>query len=84
MDRLPPFQFSLDTPSPHLTREEISKAVCNDLIQLDTKKTWMQPTTTLGTKMAHYRENFLQVTDGRFLITLGYIDTHLSCVAIHH
>ena len=46
----------------------------------------MQLTTTLGTKMAHYKENFLQVLDDGFVIRPKYLDTHLSygvrCVII--
>ena len=69
MDRLPPFQYALNAPSPHLTREEISRLVCQDLIQLDTKRTWMPSTTKLGTKM---------VTEDGFVERPSYMDSHLS------
>ena len=44
MDRLPPFQYSLDAPSLRLMRTEISRLIRQDLIQLDTNRTWIQPT----------------------------------------
>ena len=78
MDRPPPFQHALDTPSPHLTCKEISKLVCHDLIQLDSKNTWMQSITNLGPKMAHYKEHFLQLLDDGFVIRPRYMDMHLS------
>lgn len=78
MDRLPPFQYSLDAPSLPITRTETNKIIRQDLIQLDTKKTWVEPTQELGTKMAFYRENFLQLSEDGFVTRPSYMDTHLS------
>ncbi len=78
MDRLPPFQYSLDAPSLSSTRIEINRLIRQDLIQLDTKSTWIQPTQELGTKMAFYRAHLLQLTEEGFVIRPGYMDTHLS------
>ena len=43
MDRLPPFQYSLDAPSLSLTRTEITRLIGQNLIQLDTMRAWIQP-----------------------------------------
>ena len=78
MDRLPPFQYSLDAPSLSLTRLEITRLIRQDLIQLDTRRTWIEPTQELDTKMAFYREHLLQLTGDGFVIRPSYMDTHLS------
>ncbi|MCO5577293.1 hypothetical protein L7F22_031120 [Adiantum nelumboides] len=91
MDRLPPFQYSLEAPSLPITKAErnriislpITKAERNriirqDLIQLDTKRTWVESIQELGTKMAFYRGNFLQVSEDGFVTRPSYMDTHLS------
>ncbi|MCO5548697.1 hypothetical protein L7F22_002156 [Adiantum nelumboides] len=41
MNRLPPFQFSLDASSLSLTQSEITRLIRQDLIQLHTKRTWI-------------------------------------------
>ncbi|KAH7446947.1 hypothetical protein KP509_01G083500 [Ceratopteris richardii] len=75
---LPPFQYSLQTPLMYLTRVEITKRIRQDLIQLDTKRTWIEPTQELGTKMAFYREHLLHLTTDGFVTRPSYMDTHLS------
>lgn len=78
MDRLPPFQYSLDAPSLSLKRVEIYRLIRQDLIQLDTRRTWIEPSQELGTKSAFYREHLLQLTADGFIIRSSYMDTHLS------
>ena len=78
MDRLPPFQYSLDAPSLSLTQREITRVIRLDVFQLDTQRTWIQPAQELGTKMAFYREHLLQLTEDGFLTRPAYMDTHLS------
>lgn len=78
MERLPPFQYSLEAPSLLITRTEINKTIRQDLIQMDTKRTWVDPTQELGTKMADYKGNFLQLSEDGFVIRPSYMDTHLS------
>ena len=78
MDRLPPFQYSLDAPSLSLTRVEITRLIQQDLTQLDTRRTWIEPSHELGTKRAFYREHLLQLTADGFIIRPSYMDTHLS------
>lgn len=78
MDGLPPFQYSLDAPSLSLTRVETTRLIRQDLIQLDTRRTWIEPTQELGRKMAFYREHLLQLTGDGFVIRPSYMDTHLS------
>ena len=38
----------------------------------------MPSTTELGTKMAHYKGNFLRITDDGFVERPSYMDSHLS------
>ena len=78
MDRLPPFQYSLEAPSLPITKTERNRIIRQDLIQLDTKRTWVEPIQELGTKMAFYRGNFLQVSEDGFVTRPSYMDTHLS------
>ncbi|MCO5551803.1 hypothetical protein L7F22_005305 [Adiantum nelumboides] len=78
MDRLPPFQYSLEAPSLPITKTERNRIIRQDLIQLDTKRTWVEPIQELGTKMAFYRGNFLQVSEDGFVTRPRYMDTHLS------
>ena len=78
MDRLPPFQYSLDAPSLALTRMEITRLIRQDLIQLETRRTWIEPSRELGTKRAFYREHLLQLTTDGFVSRPSYMDTHLS------
>ena len=40
IDTLPPFNYSLDAPSLALTKTEINRLIKQDLIQLDTRRTW--------------------------------------------
>eukprot|EP00250_Pteridium_aquilinum_P003010 c13314_g1_i1 orf=3-338(-) len=67
MDRPPPIQYSLDAPSLSLTRTEITRLIIQDLIRLDTRRTWTQPARELGTKMAFYREYFLRITEDGYV-----------------
>ena len=78
MDRLPPFQYSLDAPSLSITRIHITRLIRQDLFQLGTRRTWIQLTRELGTKMAFYRDQFLQLTEDGFVTRPSYMDTHLS------
>ena len=78
IDRLPPFQYSLDAPSLPITRTEITRLIRQDLIQLDTKMTWVEPVQELGTKMAFYKEHLLKLSGDGFVIRPSYRDTHLS------
>ncbi|MCO5613556.1 hypothetical protein L7F22_067833 [Adiantum nelumboides] len=63
MDRLTPFQYSLDAPSLTLTHFEITRLIHQDLIQLDTRSIRIQLALQLSTKMACYREHLLQLTE---------------------
>ena len=78
MDRLPPFQYSLEALSLPITKTERNRIIRQDLIQLDTKRTWVEPIQELGTKMAFYRGNFLQVSEDGFVTRPSYMDIHLS------
>ena len=74
--RLPPFQYSLQAPSTvSVTRVEITRLIRQDLIQLDTRRTWIDPVQELGTKMAFYKEHLLQLSGDGFVIRPSYMDT---------
>ncbi|MCO5608531.1 hypothetical protein L7F22_062742 [Adiantum nelumboides] len=67
LDRLPPFQYSLDAPMLTLTRQEINKTIRQDLTQLETKRSWLTPSLELGKKMAFYKDHFLTTTEDGFI-----------------
>ena len=75
--RLPPFEYSLDAPMLTLTRPEINKIIRQDLTQLETKRTWLNPSLELGTKMAFYKNHFLATTEDGFIVRPRYMDSHL-------
>ena len=78
IERLPPFQYSLDAPSLTLSKQEINKLIKQDLTQLDTKRTWMEPIGELGTKKKFYKEHFLLLSNDGFITRAAYMDIHLS------
>ena len=55
-----PLNYLLDAPSLALAKIEIKRLIKQDLIQLDTRRTWTHPLKERGTKMRFYREHFLQ------------------------
>ena len=61
-----------------LSKQEINKLVKQDLVQLDTKRTWTNPVGELGTKKKFYKEHFLLVSDDGFITRAAYMDIHLS------
>ena len=61
-----------------LTRPEINKIIRQDLTQLETKRTWLDPSLELGTKMAFYKDHFLATTEDGFIVGPRYMDSHLS------
>ena len=62
MDRLPPFQYSLDSsPSLTLSRTEIGRIIRHDLTQLHSRQTCITPPQELQMKMAFYKEHMLQM-----------------------
>ncbi|MCO5601888.1 hypothetical protein L7F22_056014 [Adiantum nelumboides] len=64
MDRLLPCQYSLDAPSYNLTQSEITTLIHQDLIQLDTRRTWIQPAKELGTNMGTVKLVFQPAEEG--------------------
>ena len=65
IDRLPPYQFSLDAPA-HLlpSRQELNEHVRQDIYKQYITTTWCHPPGGLRPKMAFYAEHFLVIQDG--------------------
>ena len=68
MDRLPPFQYSLDAPPSPLspTDEEVNQIIREDLLQLHTWQTWFPP--ELLVKLNFYRRHYLQISQEGFIM----------------
>lgn len=68
LDRLPPFQYSLNAPS-HLlpTRQELDKIIREDIYKKFIQFTWVNPPRGLRPKMTFYVENFLELRD-KFIV----------------
>ncbi len=65
MDRLPPFQFSLDAPA-HLLlfQQELNEHVRLDIYRRYITTTWVNPPGGLRPRMSLYAEHFLEIFDG--------------------
>ena len=62
IDRLPPYQFSLDAPA-HLlpSRQVLNEHVRQDIYRQYITTTWCHPSGGLRPKMAFYAEHFLVI-----------------------
>ena len=58
MDRLPPFQYSLDALSLHLTKTKITQIIKQNLLQLDTRRKEMQALHEMDPRMGFLRRAF--------------------------
>ena len=56
INTLPLFQYSLDCTHPNRTKVEKNRVVQINIIKLDNWRTWISCTTSLGRKMAHYKD----------------------------
>ena len=72
LDRLPPFQYSLDAPpSPFSpTDQEVNRLIRADLLQLHTWRTWFHP--KLPVKLDFYHRHCLQISHEGFIILPSY------------
>eukprot|EP00249_Psilotum_nudum_P025885 c30934_g1_i1 orf=60-251(-) len=52
MDRLPPFDYSLDCPTLDLSRSELNRVARMDILRLEMERTWIHPSSIMGTKMS--------------------------------
>ena len=64
IDRLPPYQFTLDALA-HLlpSRQELNEHVRQDIYRQYITTTWCHPPGGLRPKMAFYAEHFLEIQD---------------------
>ena len=78
IDHLPPFRYNLDTPLPHLTREQANRLIRSDLLGLHIHGTWIAPPLELGTKMQFYKDHLMRLTNDGFIMRPDYMDIHMS------
>ncbi|KAH6554830.1 hypothetical protein KP509_1Z303800 [Ceratopteris richardii] len=75
MDRLPPFQYDPDSPHIHLSRRERNVVLRQDLWQLYISQTWHTP--HMGSRLSHYRDQFIDILADGFIQRPRYMDTHM-------
>ena len=76
IDSLPPFQYDADSPYIRLSTVERNQVLRADLTQLHTREIWTP--VGLPTKMEHYRQHFLRVTEDGFIQRPRYMDVYMS------
>lgn len=83
MDHLPPFQFSLDTPTHLLPPQgELNEHIRLDIYRQYVITTWRNPPCGLHLRMAFYVEHFLDIQDG-IILHPQYLTrcwTHALCI----
>ena len=78
INAFPPLQYSLDCPHLNMTKVEKNRVIRTDLNRIK----WISPTTSLHTKMAHYKAHFAHRSEDGFIIRSSNIHIHLS-YALH-
>ena len=76
MERLPPFQFNLDSSYTHLSHSEKNRVHMQDLWQLYIRETWITPTQPLPPKM-FYKDQFMTLLEDGFIQRPRYLDTYM-------
>lgn len=76
IDRLPPSQYDPASPYYRLSRVDRNRVLRCDLVQAHVRDTWM--VAALPTKMQHYRDHFLRLTEDGFIQRPGYMDIFMS------
>ena len=56
--------------------KELNHVIKMDMIKLNTKQAWINPTLLLGRRMEHHKNNFLQVLLDEFAACPNYMGTH--------
>ncbi len=73
IDRLPPYQFSLDAPAHFLpSRQELNEHFQQDIYRQYITTTWSNPSGGLRPRMAFYAEHFLEIQNG-IVVRLAYL-----------
>ena len=78
IDRLPPYNYSLDCPTLNFSRSELNQVIRADILRIDTERTWIRPSLPLGSRMEFYRSHFLHLTQDGFVTQPQYMDIHLT------
>ena len=68
----PLFRYNLDFPHLSITK------VGQDTMNLDNRRKWINPKTSLGRNVAHYEAHILHTSEDGLIITPSYMDGHLS------
>ncbi|MCO5607542.1 hypothetical protein L7F22_061739 [Adiantum nelumboides] len=67
IDRLPPLQYDTRAPTNSLTRSERNRVIRQEIWHTYIQRTWVDPGHELPSKMLHYREHFLQLSEQGFI-----------------
>lgn len=78
IDRLPPYNYSLDCPTLNFSRSELNRVIRADILRINTERTWIRPSLPLGSRMEFYRSHFLHLTQDGFVTRPQYMDIHLT------
>ena len=74
---LSPFQYNLDCPILNMMKAEKKRVIWAHIMKLDNGRTWINPTTSLDSKMAHKNTNSLYTSEDGFILGPPYMDIHL-------
>ncbi len=80
IDRLPPLQYDIHAPTYNLTRQGRNRIIRQEISRIYIERTWISPGQPLPTKMLHYHEHFLQISDQGFIDTPQYMQQYMP----HH
>ena len=78
IERLPPFQYDMDSPFTRLTHSQRNRVLRPDLWQLYIRETWVTPRQSLSTKMLYYKEQFMTILADGIIQRPRYMDTYMS------
>ncbi|MCO5569686.1 hypothetical protein L7F22_023402 [Adiantum nelumboides] len=80
IDRLPPLQYDIHAPTYTLTHHERNRIIRQEISHIYIERTWISPRQPLQSKMLHYHEHFLQISDQGFIDTPQYMQQYMP----HH
>ncbi|MCO5601597.1 hypothetical protein L7F22_055720 [Adiantum nelumboides] len=80
IDRLPPLQYDTQAPTYSLTRSERNRVIRQEIWHTYIQRTWVDPGHELPSKMLHYREHFLQLSEQGFIEIPLYMQRYMP----HH
>ncbi|MCO5604088.1 hypothetical protein L7F22_058246 [Adiantum nelumboides] len=80
IDRLPPLQYDTQASTYSLTRSMRNRVIRQKIWHTYIQRTWVDPGHELPSKMLHYREHFLPLSEEGFIETPLYMQRYMP----HH